>query len=82
MSAHRERPLLLRDENSTIFACAFPPPSDPAHIEAMREELAGLERFGTEEKGSKRGPFKTVKHGLQMGHGSKVGIGKCALNSS
>jgi hypothetical protein len=70
-------PIILRDSNGSVIAGAIPPPSDTVQVVAMLEELRSLETKGSVERKLKRGPFKTVNYGIQMGHGSKVSC--CAL---
>jgi hypothetical protein len=38
----------------------------------MAEELSHLDNVGSFDIGDKRGRFKQVKHGIQMGQGTKV----------
>jgi len=73
-----DRPVLIRDRNGTIVSVAAPPGADPLEVEAMREELERLEGVGKAKADSKRGGFKIVEHGMQLGAGIKV----CCLVSS
>ena len=69
-----DTPILMLDQNGTCIGGAAPPPPDQYEVNAMTEELEELVSVGMKPKGSKRGKFPIVEHGIGFGGGSKVQV--------
>jgi hypothetical protein len=61
------------DKDDVLFGVIAPPCEDPGQQREFIEEMEKLMKFGLyDETNAKRGPFKTIPHGIQMGPGSPV----------